>query len=82
MWLVEEEDSGQGLTAEGATGRRQQPSTYSRGHDRKKTKLTVKDGRGRKKVVIRGWSNGRGECGWKDVATAVVEEEKEMVASG
>ncbi|RRT53364.1 hypothetical protein B296_00027318 [Ensete ventricosum] len=34
----------------------------------------------RKKVVVRRWSSGRGGCGWKDVATVVVKEEREMVA--
>ncbi|RWW44501.1 hypothetical protein BHE74_00049728 [Ensete ventricosum] len=36
----------------------------------------------RKKVAMRGWSSSRGGCGWKDVATIVVEEEREMVAGG
>ncbi|RRT44519.1 hypothetical protein B296_00038649 [Ensete ventricosum] len=62
--LAEEEDSGRGLVAEGATRRRQQPRTCGRGRDWKKTTASVgasamgtggrrqqqvvKDGRGRR----------------------------------
>ncbi|RRT67817.1 hypothetical protein B296_00008758 [Ensete ventricosum] len=35
-------------------------------------------GQWRKKVAVRGWNSGRGGCGWKDVATTVVEE-REML---
>ncbi|RZR75279.1 hypothetical protein BHM03_00053594 [Ensete ventricosum] len=58
--LAEEEDSGRGLVAEGATRRRQQPRTCSKGRTRRRQQSAVKDGRGGR-LLRQGSSRGIGD---------------------